>query len=215
MRSVELVQRLLLKNGSEGRKVSKADWFFAKKPATTAKKCGDVGLIKQFKDKVFLAIVDVLGHDSENAYQVAESIRTFLDQHYGEDLKGVMNSLHEHIRGTRGAVVGLCLMDLKRGELRFVGVGDISAKKFGTVYTKCISRGGVVGYQIPSLKEEELELSDGDVLILHTDGVRDHFSLKDYPELLNDDVKTVAKRIVEWFGRGYDDAACIAVRYQS
>ncbi len=195
--------------------MSKADWFFAKEPATTTNRCGDVGVIKQFGDKVFLAIVDVLGHDSENAYGVAETIRIFLEQHYGEDLKGVMNSLHEHIRGSRGAVVGLCLLDMSTGELRIVGVGDVSVRKFGAVCTRYILRSGVVGYQIPRLKEEETTLSDGDVLVLHTDGVREHFSLTDYPEILSDSVETIANHIVEQFGRGYDDAACIALRYQS
>ena len=39
-------------------------------------------------------------------------------------------------------------------------------------------------------------------------------ALNDYPQLLHDDAQTIAVTIVERFGRDYDDAACIALRYR-
>jgi negative regulator of sigma-B (phosphoserine phosphatase) len=64
------------------------------------------------------------------------------------------------------------------------------------------------------LREEKMTLTDGDVLVLHTDGVKEHFDLEDYPELLVDDAETVANHIINQFGGAEDDACCIALRYQ-
>jgi len=52
-----------------------------------------------------------------------------------------------------------------------------------------------------------------DVLVLYTDGVKEHFGLEDYPELLKDKAETIATHIIHQFGKENDDAACIALRY--
>ena len=72
----------------------------------------------------------------------------------------------------------------------------------------------MVGYVMRSLREEEMMLCDGDVLVLYTDGVNAHFGLEDYPELLVDDAETIATHIIAYFGKPDDAAACIALRYQ-
>jgi serine phosphatase RsbU (regulator of sigma subunit) len=60
---------------------------------------------------------------------------------------------------------------------------------------------------------QTLELEAGDLIVLYTDGVRDRFTSDDYPALFHHTPKDVARTIVERFGKDYDDAACIAVRY--
>ena len=65
-----------------------------------------------------------------------------------------------------------------------------------------------------SPREEHLLLGRDDVLVLYTDGVQDRFTLDDYPQLLHDDAQTIAVTIVERFGRDYDDAACVALKYR-
>ncbi len=64
--------------------------------------------------------------------------------------------------------------------------------------------------RMPAL--ETIALEDGDVVILYTDGVKSHFTLKEYPQMLRDDVKTIASTIVNSFGRAHDDAACVALK---
>lgn len=47
--------------------MAKLDYFLAKRPYFYNKdiECGDTGIIKEFDNKVFIAIVDVLGHGQE------------------------------------------------------------------------------------------------------------------------------------------------------
>lgn len=67
---------------------------------------------------------------------------------------------------------------------------------------------------MPNPREEIIDLCHGDVLVLHSDGVRYHFELKDYPGLLRDDAETIARNIIYKFGKKEDDASCIALRYR-
>ena len=122
--------------------------------------------------------------------------------------------LDKQLRGSRCAVAGLCLLDLETGELKYVGMGNITARIFGSSNVKLIPSLGIVGYAMPSLKEDKIKLHNGAVLVLHTDGVQEHFGLYDYPELLRQNAKTIANNIIEKFGKSEDDALCIALRYR-
>ena len=57
-----------------------------------------------------------------------------------------------------------------------------------------------------------LQLSRGDVVIMHTDGIASQFDLSDYPRILRDDAKTIANNLVKNFGKSDDDAACLVIR---
>ena len=59
-----------------------------------------------------------------------------------------------------------------------------------------------------------MTLSYGDVVLLYTDGVKDRFELGEYPQLLQHGAEAIAKTIVQRFGKDYDDASCIALRYE-
>lgn len=189
------------------------DYFLAKRPFFHHRdiECGDTGIIKEFDNKVFIAIVDVLGHGNE-AHKLAVICQEFLEKNYRQDLIETMKALHEYIKDSRGAVAGLCLLDVNSGVLKYVGVGDITARKFGVNQVKLISQDGIVGYIIKTLKEGTMKLDDGDVFVLYTDGVQEHFELEDYPQLFRDDAKTIATHIIRQFGKEEDDATCIAVR---
>ncbi len=193
--------------------VAKLDSFLAIRPLTGNVECGDTGIIKEFGDKVFMAVVDVLGH-GESAHRVAKTCKEFLQTHYRGGLVEIMHGLDQHIKGSQGAVAGLCHLDLKTGEVKYVGTGNITARKFGSCAVRMVSRSGIIGYVMPTPREEKMALHDGDAMLLYTDGVKKHFELADYPELLKDDAKTIATHVIHQFGKEDDDAACIASRYE-
>ena len=196
--------------------MANVDYFLAKRAFCYQKdtECGDTGLVKEFDNKVFIAIVDVLGH-GEEAYELAVICQDFLEKNYKQDLIEIMKALHESIKGSRGAVAGLCLLDINSAVLKYVGMGNITARKFGLNNLSLVPRDGIIGYTITTPKEETLKLDDGDVFVLYTDGVKEHFNLEDYPELLRDEAKTIATHIIHQFGKEEDDAACIVVRYKN
>ena len=190
-----------------------AECFLVKRPLVKEDECGDTGFIKEFDNKVFLGIIDVLGH-GKKAYKITMIFEDFLKKNYNRNLIEIIKGFHECIKGLRGAAVGLCLLDLKSGELKYAGMGNITARKFGACSQRLVSRSGVIGYEISTPKEEIMKLCDGDVFLLYTDGVQEHFELEDYPEILNSDARTIAKQVINKFGKKTDDALCIALRYR-
>ncbi len=193
--------------------MAELDYFLAIRPLAKEKVCGDTGIIKEFDNKVFIGIVDVAGH-GEDAGKAVLLCRDSLEKDYRQDLATIIDNLHQQMQELKQeAVAGLCLLDLKTGELTFAGVGNVVARKFGSSNVSIVPRSGIIGYVMPSIREEKMILRGGDILVLYTDGVKDHFDLEDYPELLVDNAETVATYIINQFGKVEDDAACIALRY--
>jgi phosphoserine phosphatase RsbX len=191
---------------------TKITYHMTKRPLDNDVFCGDTGLFREFDDNVFLAVVDALGH-GEEAQKVAEGCEAFLEKNYRLDLPEMMRGLHGHIKGSRGAVAGLCRLDLKTGELKYVGIGDTIARTIGSKNTHFISLSGVIGYTIPTPMEQAGNLHMGDVLLLHTDGIRAYSRPEEYPELPDDAPATITTRMIEQFGKEHDDALCMALKY--
>lgn len=172
---------------------------------------GDTVIVKPLEDGCFVAIVDVLGHGME-AHELTGTIEAFLDQAANGDLSATLARLHEHLQGTRGAAAGLCRIS-EAGNVDYVGVGNTALRRLGSTETRLVSRDGVLGQQMRTPLPQTLTLAADEVLLLYTDGVKDRFSQHDYPAVLEHSAEEIARNIVQRFGKDYDDAACIAVRF--
>lgn len=191
------------------------DYYFLKKPFMKNEPCGDLGYLHENKESLFFAIADVAGH-GDSAHQFAVVIKNYFAKNHQNDLLDIMNNLHALLRGSRGAVGVAGLLDKKTGAVEYVGVGNISIRIFGKKNRRPISNEGIIGYVIPTPKIERLQLSAGDVLLLYTDGIRDHFNANECPEdLFKKNAKQIAGGIMKHFNKGNDDAACIAIRYKN
>ena len=162
---------------------------------------------------LFLAIVDVLGHGAE-AHEVALQAEEFLRQNWTPDVVETMTGLHAELTGTRGAAAGLGALTLGTGELTYLGVGNTVARRFGRRPTDLVSFDGTLGARMRTPLPQHLTLEERDVLLLYTDGVRAHFRQEEYPQLHSDHPATIARTVVQRFGKSHDDAACIAARYE-
>ncbi len=174
---------------------------------------GDAAVVQEKDHLVLAAVVDVLGHGAE-AHVVAVEAERFLKAQWNESVLSLMDGLHEHLAGSRGAGVGLCLVDRRSGLLRYTGIGNTVIRRFGYAEVRLLSRAGIVGGSRRTPKEEQMTLTPGDVVLLYTDGVQDRFELKDYPQLLHHSAEAIARTIIQRFGKQHDDATCIALRYE-
>ncbi len=175
---------------------------------------GDAVVIRPLEQGLFLAIVDVLGHGPE-AHELTHVIDAYLARYGTSDVSGLMTRLHQHLKGTRGAAVGLCAIDAATGRIDYVGIGNTTMRRFGKAETRLVSQDGVLGQNMRTPRPQTLQLDPGDLIVLYTDGVSDRFTSDDYPGLLRHAAKEVASNIVRRFGKDHDDAACIAVRYNT
>ena len=174
---------------------------------------GDAAIVRERDHLLFAAIVDVLGHGAE-AHDVAVSAQQFLAQHWCDSMVDLMAGFHDHLAGSRGAGAGLCLLDRYTGLIRYTGIGNTVIRRFGSNELRLLSRSGIIGGSRRTPKEEQMTLAPGDVVLLYTDGVKDRFELQDYPQLLHHGAESIAKTVIERFGKEHDDATCIALRYE-
>ena len=175
--------------------------------------CGDGGIVRHYPGQCFVGLWDVLGHGPQ-AYKVAQAAGEYLSEHHDGELSQIMRGLHQRLKGTRGAVAALCRLNLSSGELAYVGVGNISVRTYGQKDHRFVSRDGIIGYTISTPREHKIKLQSGDLLVLSSDGVREHFNLEDYPGLLTGSAADIAVNIIEQLGKGSDDASCMVLRYK-
>ena len=191
----------------------KIDVSMVKHPLTgMSEECGDTGYVKEYDGRCFLALVDVLGHGRE-AHEVAEMADHYFSTHYSQDLLAVITGLHASLKGTRGAVAGVCRLDIESGVLEYSGMGNISLMIFRGTHKHLLISDGILGYRISTPKQRQEQLYPGDILILSSDGVKEHYDPSETIGLTMGSAHDIAHRFVETMGKGTDDASCIALRY--
>jgi anti-sigma regulatory factor (Ser/Thr protein kinase) len=173
---------------------------------------GDAVVLERRSGVMFVAIIDGLGHGA-SANAAAERAASFLRQSWSSDVVKTMHGLHESLKDTIGAVAGICVVDAESRSVRYAGVGNTVIRTFGTSPARLHSSAGTLGERIRGVHEQRLQLKSRDTLLLYTDGVSDRFELDEYPALLVERPETIAKSVVEKFGKEHDDASCVAVRF--
>ena len=179
------------------------------------RRSGDAAVLREMNDVTLLAaIIDVTGHGSE-ANKIATQIETFFKKCRSSDAGRIMHLLHGTIKGTLGAAVGLCLIDTELGTLEYTGTGNTVFRRFGKEDTRLVSREGIVGSNMRTPRIQSLSLDDRDLILMYTDGISDKFRFDPNSGARQQRTSIIANRLVSEFGKSYDDAGCIALRYRN
>jgi len=173
---------------------------------------GDGSFIAERDGKVFLAILDGLGHGVA-AHEVARQAERLLALRWSDDLPGTLGMLHDGLRGSIGMATGLGVFDISTGKFEYVGVGNTVCYKIGLQTDRLFSREGIVGSHIPEPVVRSLHLGEADVLLLYTDGLSERIGLDQYPLMRVHSAPAIARNLVDRFGKDHDDATCMALRY--
>ena len=191
----------------------KTDCYLLKRSLMVADdECGDTGLIVEQDNECFIGLVDVLGHGAE-AHEVAVQAEAYLSANTEQDLVEMMRGLDEALRGSRGAVAALCRLETDSGILHHVGIGNITTRVFGADTRRVMERDGIVGYMMPTPREQTVQLVPGDVVMLYSDGIKESFDVLDCPGLLSGSAESIARKLFQCFYKGDDDGSCLIMRY--
>ena len=173
---------------------------------------GDAYLIKEGEEATLVCLVDGLG-SGEAAAEAAQAAIRCVEVSNTSSLSYIMARCHQALRGTRGAVMALLRVSFAESTITFVGVGNIGIHVRSTALIKPISRNGIVGYRLPSLREFTYPYTPGDLFVLHTDGISSRLTLDDalWTEEAQD-VQTLANAIAQHFGKENDDVTVLVAR---
>ncbi len=191
------------------------EWGAAERPAVGQTHSGDRWLVRELPGAAVVAVVDGLGHGEEAAAAAELAVRE-LERHPPGDVAGLVQHCHWRLRSSRGAVMTVCFLDLSSGAMTWIAVGNVFGvllRRPGpgalTVPHYVVSRGGVLGRNLPALWPQKAALGREDLLVLATDGVRPDFVESVLP--LRPPAET-ATRILQEHATAADDALVLAVR---
>ena len=182
------------------------------RPCLGERVSGDTVVIEQRDDILFLAIVDALGHGPQ-ANAVANRAERFLRNGWSSDILNTLNRLHSELNGTIGAAAGLCVVDSVKRNIRYIGIGNTVLRTFGSRATRLVSADGIIGSRFRTPAMQSAPLKESGIMLLYTDGVSDRFDEEQYPQIHYHSASAIAHKVVTSFGKPYDDATCLAMRY--
>lgn len=170
--------------------------------------CGD-NFVTEERDGVFLtAVIDGLGHGYDSwvaACAAVEVIRANVDL----SVDAIVRRCHQDLRNTRGAAVGVLKVE-STGRGEFCGVGNIEVTALNGSSPSIFCLAGIVGHNMRTSKVMPVSMKPGDIYCLVSDGVSTRGNLK---SCLPGDPESVARRIVEQWGRAHDDATAVVIGY--
>ncbi len=175
--------------------------------------CGDQWGIGERRGGAVIVVADGLGHGTDArvaARAAVDAMRKY------EDLapKELMTRMHESMRHTRGAAVGVAQLDVERQVVHYCGLGNITARIFegGTVSRHLVSTNGTAGAEARVLREFSYPWPKGSALVFHSDGLSARWDLSDYPGLLSHDSGVIAGVLMRDHCRHTDDATVVVVK---
>jgi negative regulator of sigma-B (phosphoserine phosphatase) len=191
-------------------------WAATSRPMRGEQVSGDRVSVQLDGSRAVLAVVDGLGHGPEAA--AAARLATDVVEHNpAEPIDVLLLLVHRQLANSRGAAATVAILDADSGRLHWLGVGNVEGV---VVRADELARprtigaflvGGVLGYQMNQLHAPtQVDLADGDVIVIATDGVRAELSSivrSDQP------VERMADRILAKYGRPDDDALVLVARY--
>jgi len=176
--------------------------------------CGDDYQIRQLPRATDVLLCDGLGHGPAAAEAAAEvtgaaAAAGGLSSEPGK----LRRRITETLVGRRGAVAALVHVAQPQMEMRYCGLGNISTLLIGAQGVRRMAvRDGRIGAAATRGYEETVQLEAGDLVILHSDGLKtlreSHFP----PGLLKKSPLLIAGFFLDRAFRGRDDASIVVMR---
>jgi serine phosphatase RsbU (regulator of sigma subunit) len=191
-------------------------WVIECAPLAGQPLSGDAATVEEDAGGYLIAVVDGLGHGEPAAAAAALAIDV-IRANPAEPLDNLLVLCHQAMQVTRGAAMTLARVDAARSSLTWVGVGNVEAFLLRSTPTGTASvagpilSGGIVGFDLPRVTVQSVELRTGDTVAFATDGIDPRFAggLR-----LGMDIGTIAGHIMESWAKGTDDALVLVTRFR-
>lgn len=172
---------------------------------------GDAWAARRLGERRQVMVCDGLGHGPLAALASQAAVVAF-QAAPATDPQSVLTYVHSRIGHTRGCVGAIAEVDAEAGMVRYAGIGNISAVLTdGATRRRLVSMPGVLGQsQTRTVRQFEYPIADGELLVMHSDGLTDRWDLSGYPGLMRHTPLVVAATLLRDAARRRDDA-CVAV----
>jgi hypothetical protein len=184
----------------------------ASAPLAGETESGDAAVVLDVPGGTLVAAVDGLGHGPAAA-AAARAVTDAMAAASGAPLQQIVQRCHRAAAATRGAAVTLAYFHDDRPRMSWLAVGNVAGVLVHTASQRretVVARPGIVGAALPRLQPGEVDLEDGDTLVLATDGLTVGFAKAVQPHMAP---QASADRLLADWSRGSDDALVLVARY--
>lgn len=190
------------------------EWGAAGRPCGGEWESGDGFVVKLPSQTAVIAVVDGVGHGSEAA-RAARTALAVVDSFASAPPIELLYRCHEALRATRGVVMTVAWIDAYRRILQWMGIGNVATTLIhgngNPSREHLVTRGGLLGHQIPNVAVASTSISSGDSLVFVTDGVDWDPHTGAFPA---SDPERAARHLLDQHGNCSDDALALVVRFQ-
>jgi serine phosphatase RsbU (regulator of sigma subunit) len=174
--------------------------------------CGDAWHVEQTPTgRTMIIVADGLGHGLLAAEASRQAIRLFRENLHLDTVR-MMQVLHEGMRATRGAAIAVAEIKQDQKELRFTGVGNISASIYvGLNSRSLVSQNGTVGAEARRIQEFTYPWTPDSLLLMHSDGLSSQAQIAKYAGLRFKHPSLIAGVLYRDFRRERDDATVMVL----
>ena len=179
---------------------------------TDGEPCGDTWAARQGASASLVLVCDGLGHGLEAAEASRTAERLFRESR-ARGPAGIVEALHQGLRGTRGAALAVLEVDHAGGVVRYCGIGNIGARIVsGEEERHLVSHNGIAGHEVRKVQEFSYPWPADGLFVVHSDGLATSWRLSTYPGLGNHHPSVVAAVLYRDFKRGRDDTTVLVAR---
>ena len=153
--------------------------------------------------RILLAIIDGLGHGPEAAKVSQAAVEKLEQLSLTAPVLEIMETVHLHIRGTRGAAATVCL--IRDGKISACGVGNVELRSSETQIPFVFSP-GILGVRVQKFRVCETLIRAGTRLVMFSDGISTRLGLEKVRAL---PPREACATIIEHHRKAEDDATVL------
>lgn len=175
---------------------------------------GDCYVINHISpSKTIVAVIDGLGHGKE-AHIASQHAKEQIILKADQPLDALMKHTNAALRGTRGAVAGIALIDTDNNKLKYCGIGNIEGfLNISGEKKNLLSFGGIIGHNMRTPRIFDFNFTKDDYICMYSDGITSRWRYDDIP--WNEHPQTCAEYLLKNFSRNNDDATVLIIRHNS
>ena len=172
---------------------------------------GDAIAHRTFDGGHLVVVADGLGHGPLAARASTRAVDVFHES--GSTSPGeLIRLMHVALSGTRGAAVAVVRLDAATRTLVHAGVGNIAGRLLGEPGSRSMaSQPGIVGHNLPRVREYSLDAAAGQAVVLHSDGLTEKWDLSGLPGALSRGPVVLAAVLMREAGKQRDDAGVLVL----